>query len=133
MQVKERTRNNLTLTNIFKNLIKDNILIKISQDSDASFARRWDILQEIVPKKKTRIETRSLKDIMLILQKNMNLTRKEQNKMIQMNYIFCDIGLSDSEALNPYQVILIAVSHFFPLQVVKELHNFCIVMAKCKL
>ena len=88
------------------------------------------ILQEIVPKKKTRIETRSLKDIMLILQKNMNLAGKEQNKMIKMNYIFCDIGLSDSEALNPYQVILRAVSHFFPLQVVKELHNFCIMMAK---
>jgi hypothetical protein len=40
--------------------------------------------------------------------------RKKKKKMIQMNYIFCDIGLSTSKALDSYQVILIAVSHFFP-------------------
>ena len=78
------------------------------------------ILQEIVPKKKTRIETRSLKDIMLILQKNMNLAGKEQNKMIKMNYIFCDIGLSASNTLDPYQVILVEMSRFFPHQNFKK-------------
>jgi len=88
--------------------------INTSQASDASFARRWDILQEIFPKQKTKIEIRSLKDIMLISQKKMNLIEKKQKKMIQMKYIFYDIRLSGSEELDPYQVILIAISLFFP-------------------
>jgi hypothetical protein len=51
---------------------------------------------------------------MLISQEKMNLIGKEQRNMIQMNYISCDIGLSASEALDSYQVILIAISCFLP-------------------
>ena len=36
--------------------------------------------------------------------------------MIQMNYILCDIGISTSEALDSYQVILIVVSCFFHIK-----------------
>jgi hypothetical protein len=109
-----KNKKEFTLTKDFISLIKDKILIKISQASDASFPRRWHILQEIVPKQKTKIKPRSLKHIMPISQEKMNLIKKEQKKMIQMNYIFCDIGLSASEALDSYQVILIAISRFFP-------------------
>jgi hypothetical protein len=66
MQENERTRNNFTLTKYFRSTIKDKILLNISQASDASFSRRWDILQEIVPKQNTRIKKGSLKYIMLI-------------------------------------------------------------------
>ena len=62
--------------------------------------QKWDILQEIVPKQKTKIKPGSLKGIMPISQEKMNLIGKEQKKMIQMNYIFYDIGLSVSKALD---------------------------------
>jgi hypothetical protein len=94
MQEKERTRNKFTLTKDFKILIKDTILIKISQASDASFSKIWDIFQEIVPKKNTKIKPICLKGIMPISQEKTNLIRKEQKKMIHMNYIFCDIRLA---------------------------------------
>jgi hypothetical protein len=71
-------------------------------------------LKTIIPNKNTKTKITSLKYIMLISKKKMNLIRKEEKKMIHMNYIFCDIGLSASKALDPYQVILIAVSLFFP-------------------
>jgi hypothetical protein len=41
MQERERTRKKFTLTKDFRSLTKDKILIKTSQPSDASFARRW--------------------------------------------------------------------------------------------
>jgi hypothetical protein len=57
----ERIRKKFTLTKDFESLIKNKILINISQTSNASFARRWDILQEIFPKQKTKIKPGSLK------------------------------------------------------------------------
>jgi hypothetical protein len=51
---------------------------------------------------------------MLISQGKINLVGKEKKKMIKMNYIFCDIGINTSEALDSYQVILIAISYFLP-------------------
>jgi len=77
---KERTKRKFTHSRSLMDYKRLTSLRRISHITDASSVRRWDTLPQIVPTPKVKSEKESIKDIMLMPQKMMNMIMRKPKK-----------------------------------------------------
>jgi hypothetical protein len=88
MQEKEGARKMFTHTKSLLGYKRHKSLKNITQITNATSSRRWDTLQQIGPTQNIKLEKESIKYIMLMLQKMMNLIKREPKKMIQAKNMY---------------------------------------------